>query len=182
MGLGRSEVHRAKFVRTPWSPARDRVAWRLVGGQWNGFSLLPHPFQPACSAGFAETAGHAGRQPVDDTHRSEKRVSAGVAFCLDKELPFSQDVWLPTMCVSVCETRTSSPRHEKCNTNRKARSFCVLHRTVIELTDIEMRWQVRRGCFHVCLRWMGCERMRTLSNRNLWCIVQSICKTRTFRG
>ena len=62
-----------------------------------------------------------------------------------KELPFSQEVWLPTMRVCMCESRTSSPRHEKCNTNRKARSFCVLHRTVIELADIEMRWQVRRG-------------------------------------
>ena len=71
MGLGRREVHRAQFVTERYGPQRateSRFATgRRVLGKWNGFGLPLHPFQPACSAGFAGTAGHAGRQPVDDT-------------------------------------------------------------------------------------------------------------------
>ena len=105
MGLGRREVHRAQFVterRGPQRATQSRLATgRRVLGKWNGFGLPPHPFQPACSADFAGTAGHAGRQPVDDTHRSEERVSAGVAFCLERAAVFTRSLVADDACVRV---------------------------------------------------------------------------------
>ena len=152
--------------------------------QQRGFGLLPHLLQPACSAGFVETAGHAGRQPVDDTNRSEKRESGTVGFCLDKELPFSQEVWLPTMCVCVKRGRVPQGTKKSATPHREAQSFCVFSTEKLSLNcptlkcagPPHMSRTSAQGCFHVCLHLMECERMRTLSNRNLWCIVQSICK------
>ena len=123
MGLGRREVHRASFVterRGP--PARDRVAWRLVGeflGNGTDSAFYLTLFNLRAARVLLRRLGTQDDSQLMTLIEAKSESQEEWDFVLIKSCRFHKKFGCRRcVCVCVCEPRTSSPSNEKCNTTQ----------------------------------------------------------------